>query len=280
MNKFILTNDPDHETLGLIKPIYEEFNKIGIKVTTGVFCKMENDGSDLSRHCRQGETDTLENPKYKDFLLEQKDKGHEIAFHGYSQVSNKREKFIEGLEIYKDTFGEYPYTYVEHGGKKGHHPDSGCKKETLIWEGKNKDSDYYVEDIIKEKIKCVWAYHSLLDKNAKTIWGKHQKTGQSLKVDNPDPSPNCTSKKDYFWLKDGIQHFSRYRLFYADLITEACELFIGYTHFGYRGYRDERGHRWEYWDDYNYHNITKNIEMFCKKNNSSPTTVKNYLENE
>ena len=243
MNSFILTNDPDHETLGLIKPIYEAFNKAGIKVTTGVFCKMEDDGSDLSRHCRQGETDTLENPEYKDFLLEQKDKGHEIAFHGYSQISNKREKFIEGLEIYKDIFGEYPYTYMEHGGKKGHHPDDGCKKETLIWNGKNKDSEYYIEDIIKEKIKCVWAYHSLLDNEYEAC-----------------------SKSDFFYKEEGLTLFKRYRIHYADLVTKFGELFIGYTHFGYKGYTDDRGYRWEYWADNNHEKIIKNIEILCKTN--------------
>ena len=254
MNNFILTNDPDHETLQLIKPIYKSLNEADIKITTGVFCKMENDRSDLSRHCHQGETACLEDPEYRDFMLKQRGEGHEIAFHGYSQVSNTRGKFLEGLEIYKDIFGEYPYTYMEHGGKKGRHPDSGCKKETLAWDGKNKDSEYYIEDVIKEKIKCVWAYHSLLDEEYEAC-----------------------NKSDYFWKEGGVFFFSRYRIHYADLVTKLGELFIGYTHFGYRGYTDERGARWENWADDNHKKIIKNIKIFCKRHRFSPTTVRGYL---
>lgn len=254
MNNFILTNDPDHETLDLIKPIYKSLNEADIKITTAVFCKMENDGSDLSKSCRQRETACLEDSEYRDFMLKQRDEGHEIAFHGYSQISNTRDKFLEGLEIYKDIFGEYPHTYIEHGGKKGHHPDSGCKKETLIWEGKNKNSDYYVEDAIKEKIKCVWAYHSLLDNEYES----------------------CL-KSDFFYEEDGLVLFKRYRIHYAELVTKLGDLFIGYTHFGYRGYTDRRRSKWEYWDNNNHQNVIKNIEIFCKRNNFLPTTIKDYL---
>ena len=92
MNNFILTNDPDHETLDLIKPLYKTFEEVNLKVTTAVFCKMESNSNEreLSHGCRKGETDSLENPAYRDFLLEHKEKGHEIAFHGYSQISNTR----------------------------------------------------------------------------------------------------------------------------------------------------------------------------------------------
>tara|TARA_R100001163_G_scaffold62246_1_gene52858 strand:+ start:135 stop:953 length:819 start_codon:yes stop_codon:yes gene_type:complete len=262
MNTFILTNDPDHETLELIRPIYKIFNEVGIKVTTGVFCKMENDGTYLSRHCQQGETDSLENPEYKDFLLEQRSAGHEIAFHGYSQVSNKRNKFLEGLEIYKNIFGEYPYTYIEHGGKKGHHPDGGCKKETLIWKGRDKDSDYYIEDILTEKIKCVWAFHDLINQPYMP------------------PEKEAHTHEDYFYrlndLKNSPLFFRRYRLFQASTVEKTGDLFIGYTHFGYKGYLFDH-HDWEYWADNKHSSPINNILAFLEKNNFKSLTVKDYL---
>lgn len=254
MNNFILTNDPDHETLAIIKPIFKAFNESGIKITTSVFCKMEDDGSDLSRHCWKGETDTLENPKYRDFILEQKEKGHEIAFHGYSQVSNTREKFLEGLEIYKDVFGEYPFTYIEHGGKYGHHKDSECKKETLIWKGSDKNSEYYVKDVIKEKIKYTWAYHDLIEKS----------------------EPDACNHEDYFYTKNELSHFRRYKIHQASLVKNTGQVFIGYTHFGYRGYFHEH-HDWEYWADNRYSSPISNILKFLNENSFESTTVKDYL---
>ena len=38
-----------------------------------------------------------------------------------------------------------------------------CKREALAMEGENKDSEYYIWDIIQQKLKCVWAKHQLFD---------------------------------------------------------------------------------------------------------------------
>ena len=38
-----------------------------------------------------------------------------------------------------------------------------CKKETLAVDGLNPQSDFYIWDIIKEKVNCIWAWHDLLD---------------------------------------------------------------------------------------------------------------------
>ena len=266
MNNFILTNDPDHETLDLIKPLYKTFEEVNLKVTTAVFCKMESnsDERELSHGCRKGETDSLENPAYRDFLLEQKEKGHEIAFHGYSQISNTREKFLEGLEIYRDVFGEYPFTYIEHGGKYGHHKDTECKKETLKYKGRDKDSEYYIEDILCEKIKCVWAFHDLINQPYMP------------------PEKEAYFHDDYFYKLDDLNNsplfLMRYRLFQASTVEKVKDLFIGYTHFGYRGYiRDH--HTWEYWADGRHFNPINNILGFLESNNLRSTTIKDYLKN-
>ena len=234
--KFILTNDPDHGNLPRLKNVFNALNYYDIPITTAVFCTMEKDDSGLSRHCYRGETGALDEPEYRDFMLEQKERGHEIAFHGYSQISNRREKFIEGLEIYKEVFGEYPFTYMEHGGLPGHHPDTDCKKERIDWLGSEKDSIFYVKDVIKEKIKCVWARFDLLD-------------GPELWTKNPNPrgrEQNLIPKQDsdLFYTEDNILFFKRWRTHYLnkmyhDLRNAKMCTFIAYTHFGYDAYAEK-----------------------------------------
>ncbi len=239
----IITNDPDH---GLTKdyiPIFKELSNIGVKTTTGVFCTLEEydeyptHRKSLAKHCYKGETHSLSDPEYRDLMLQIREQGHEIAYHGYSQISNTREDFLKGLEIYKDIFGEYPFTYIEHGGNPGKHDDPACKKETLDMWGSNKNSKYYVQDIIKEKISCTWAHHDLLDD----------------KYDFTKPGES-------FYTEDGILLFKRHRMNYLpkilgiggfwrpkNLINKDRDLFIGYTHFGYLGYRKRSDGTLESW---------------------------------
>ena len=222
---FVLTNDPDHGTTTNYRRVFSELNRLGLKVTTAVFYTMENDGSRLAKHCFKGETHTLLDPEYRDLMLELREQGHEIAFHGYSQVSNTREKFIEGLERFKEIFGEYPFTYIEHGGHPRKHPLDMCKRESLAMEGKKPGSPYYVWDIIKSKIKCVWAYHSLINEHS------FKKVTEIL------------------YEQEGVFFFRRWPLHYLEIILKCHQMrsvesiansfinvFIGYTHFGYTGY--------------------------------------------
>jgi len=254
----IITNDPDHGRIEDYARVFKELNRIGIKVTTSVFCTLEDDGSDLARHCFKGETHTLADAAYRDLMLELHERGHEIAFHGYSQVSNTREKFIEGLEIFKETFGHYPFTYVEHGGHPGKHPLSMCKRESLAMEGMNPESLYYAWDIIREKIGCVWAYHDLLDND-------------------------CSVKQvtDLFYQRDGVLFFRRWRLHYLDRMLKDLasqgSVFIGYTHFGYKGYPKKPMYCLENWTGPFLRTAIKRLERILERHNVTNLTVQEFV---
>tara|TARA_Y100000593_G_scaffold53909_1_gene100884 strand:- start:402 stop:1214 length:813 start_codon:yes stop_codon:yes gene_type:complete len=225
----VITNDPDHGLTKEYIPIFKELNNLGVKITTAVFCKIDTHDDypshpkSLTKHCNPSETHSLENPEYRDLMLEIKEQGHEIAFHGYSQISNKREEFEKGLEIYKDTFGEYPFVYVEHGGNPKKHVMEHCKKETIDMSGKDENSEYYIWDIIKDKIGCLWAHHHLID--------------DDLTIRKP---------KDIFYKEDGVLMCKRYRMRKFQEMLEVNgnkvqddDLIIGYTHFGYRGHAND-----------------------------------------
>jgi len=247
-NTFALINDPDHGTLSRLRNVFDALNSKNIKVTTAVFCTLENDNTALSKHCYRGETGALDEPEYADFMIEQREKGHEIAFHGYSQISNTREKFSKGLEIYKDIFGEYPFTYIEHGGDLKYHPASSCKMERLNWLGSTTDenSDYFIEDIIKDKINLTWAYFDLLD--GPEIKNKNRSIG---KIENLKPM----KYEDLFYKKGDILLFKRWRSYYLDQMApmykqEENTMFLGYTHFGY-DYYGINGYLSDNWVDRN-----------------------------
>jgi hypothetical protein len=215
---FALTNDPDHGKTEDYRKILKELAKNSIFVTTAVFCKIKEDESLLSKHCHKGDTDTLDIKEYRELMLEAKDLGHEIAFHGYSQVSDTRDEFQKGLEIFNDIFGEYPKVYFEHGGHPKSHNKEMIKKENLAMYGSDTSSEYYIRDIVKNVFNVVWTHDYLRDE-----------------LKEPLPLDNI------FDPKDGLLYLNRWRMFdfidIRDAIDHQKNTIVGYTHFGYRGYK-------------------------------------------
>ena len=242
MNYFVLTNDPDHGLLDDYRGVFGELGKRGIVVTTAVFCVLKDDGSALSRHCHENETHCLADEGYRDLMLELRDQGHEIAFHGYSQVSDTRDEFQRGIEVFRRNFGEYPNVYIEHGGHPKKHPPELCKSNNLKVEGSVIDSPHYIKDVVRDVFEMVWTHDHLLD-------GIHEPLHMT----------------DIFHVEDGIRYFKRWRMNHietlASNLTEARNTIVGYTHFGYRGYESRhfvrslfnRKSRLEWWSKKNLH---------------------------
>jgi len=260
---FVFINDPDHGTVRNHRKVFHELKHLGLKVTTAVFYTIEDDETGLAKHCFKGETHTLSDPEYRDLMLELREYGHEIAFHEYSQVSNTREKFIEGLERFKDIFGEYPFTYIEHGGHPSKHPLNMCKKESLALEGKNPKSPYYIWDVIQNNIKCVWAYHSILDEL------------------------NFKKFSEILYEHEGVFFFKRWRLLDIILGGHQCSatseadalsnVFIGYTHFGYRGYPKRPVYVLENWNGPFLKHAIRRLEKILEFHNVINLTMKDLV---
>ena len=181
MKYFSLTNDPDHGKTDDYRKVLRMLSRNGIFVTTAVFCKLKNDNSSLSRHCFKGDTNTLEDTEYRDLMIEAKELGHEIAYHGYSQVSDTRDEFKKGLEIFKNIFGEYPKVYFEHGGHTSFHPADKVKKENLSFSNLG---DYGAIGITKQS-KFLKDLSTEKDQYVKVV--KQLKTNKILKAAITDP---------------------------------------------------------------------------------------------
>ncbi len=253
----VITNDPDHAQTGDYARVFEALNRIRLKVTTGVFCCMEDDGSLLASHCREGETHTLADPAFRELMIEQADLGHEIAFHGYSQISNRRGQFLEGLDIFKDIFGHDPFTYIEHGGTPERNPPGMCKSETLALEGMDPDSPYFLMDILRQRIGCVWAFEAI-DEEA-TTWPP---------VD------------ELFYRLDEVLLFRRQRLFRLDELAppSGSGCFIGLTHFGYEGYPPAPNNRLEKWTMPWLHFAIRGLEHWIERLAPENLTLRQLVE--
>jgi len=218
---FVLTNDPDHGVTEHYRTVFRELTKRDIFVTTAVFCTLKDDETALARHCYGGETHHLSLPGYRDLMLELADLGHEIAFHGYSQVSDTRDEFRKGLDIFHRTFGRYPAVYIEHGGSPATHSMEMCKRETLAVEGAEPQSDYYVKDILQQVFEVVWTQEYLLDFVKRPL-----------------------DVREVLYSDGGILYFKRWRMAHVDplfgQLSGSDQAIVGYTHFGYRGYEPRR----------------------------------------
>ena len=267
MNYFVLTNDPDHGLLDCYRGVFGELARRGIVVTTAVFCVLKDDGSALSRHCRENETHCLADGEYRDLMLELRDQGHEIAFHGYSQVSDTRDEFQRGIEIFRRDFGEYPKIYIEHGGHPKSHPPGMCKRENLKVEGGDPDSRYYVKDLVRDAFDAVWTHDYLLD-------GVHE--------------PLHTT--DVFHLEDGIRYFKRWRMNHVETLTSNLtgerNTIVGYTHFGYRGYEKRNflrnlfngKSRLEWWSEKNRHRTAARLARILNEHRLESLTLSELLK--
>ena len=267
MSHFVLTNDPDHGLLDDYRRVFRELGSRGIVVTTAVFCVLKDDGSALARHCRENETHCLADDAYRDFMLELRDQEHEIAFHGYSQVSDTRDEFQRGLEMFRGAFGEYPKIYVEHGGHPRSHPPELCKRENLQVEGASPGSPHFVKDLVRDVFDAVWTHDHLLD-------GVHE------------PLPAA----DVFRVEDGIRYFRRWRMKdvekVASNLTGARNTIVGYTHFGYRGYENRyfvnnllnRPSRLEWWSERSSHRTAAHLARLLDRHGLRSVTLSELLE--
>jgi len=263
MKYFVLTNDPDHGLYNHYAIVLRRLAKNNIFVTTSVFSTLKEDGSPLARHCYHGDTSSLENKKYCELMFRAMEMGHEIAYHGYSQVSDTRDEFMQGIEIFKKILGYYPKIYIEHGGHPEKHPIGMCKRECLALEGDLETSEYYIGDILRKEFDLVWTHNYLLD-------------------DLKRPLP----LKDIFERNSGIHFFKRWRMYFFNQIKseidEINNTFVGYTHFGYQGYKSRYNIIRNLWDKNAYYerwcgrDLNRNLRLltnFLIKNEIKPITL-------
>jgi hypothetical protein len=107
---FSVLDDTDDSTLANVEPVYALLREYGLRTTKTVW---PLDCPEGSRNFFAAET--LQDKAYLRFVHELADAGFEIAFHGATMESSRRERTLEGLEFIRNEFGGYPRLFCNHG---------------------------------------------------------------------------------------------------------------------------------------------------------------------
>lgn len=110
---FTIFDDCDNSTIENTLPFYELLEGLGMRTTKTVWCF----NSDKVHPNWRGSI-TIEEPEYREFVKELQTRGFEIAFHGASMMSSPRERTKYALEVFRETFGQYPRSYANHGSNR------------------------------------------------------------------------------------------------------------------------------------------------------------------
>lgn len=159
---FTIFDDTDVATSDYIRPIYDRFMELGLKTTKTVWPLSYTGESDYRG------SHTLENSDYLEYILHLQQKGFEIAFHGATMESSRREKIISALEKYNTLLGQYPVSYAAHSNNRDNlywgkdRFSFGLFKvlynllsseSSDFFQGHVEDSDYFWGDLAKEHIQ-------------------------------------------------------------------------------------------------------------------------------
>lgn len=162
---FSILDDTDDSTLENVEPMYRLLANCGMRTTKTVWPVDCPEGSRLFFAA-----DTLQRKPYLNFVKGLVAQGFELAFHGATMESSRRERTLEALEIVHAQFGAYPRLFCNHGQNRenlywGHKRLQTlvlrwlltfCQKESRDYFcGEREDSEYFWGDICQKHIAYV-----------------------------------------------------------------------------------------------------------------------------
>ena len=151
---FTILDDTDDSTLENVSPVYDALRVHGIRTTKTVW---PVDCPEGSRLFFAG--DTLQRKPYLDFVRQLSVDGFEIAFHGATMESSRRERVVRALEFFKNAFGAYPTLYCNHAQNRDNLYWGFKRFQTPILRGlarllRREASSYYLGEV--ENTEYFW----------------------------------------------------------------------------------------------------------------------------
>jgi hypothetical protein len=104
---FTVFDDPDFQTVERGRPVYDFLASLGFRTTRGIFPGLESTPP-------SNRSFTCNNPAHLQWVLSLKDRGFEMGWHGASPSTSMRQETIEGLERFRQFFGDWPHTSSQH----------------------------------------------------------------------------------------------------------------------------------------------------------------------
>ena len=106
---FTVMDDTDVATVENVQPMYGLLESLGMRTTKTVWPVGCEEGSrDFSL------SETMDDPNYRDFVLDLHARGFEIAFHGATMETSARERTARALERFRCVFGTPPRVHANH----------------------------------------------------------------------------------------------------------------------------------------------------------------------
>ncbi len=115
---FTVFDDTDVATVDNVRPLYLLLEELGMRATKTVWPLAHADGPTPFRG-----SETLEDPSYRDFVVDLHHRGFEVAWHGATMESSTREETILGLQRFHEAFGLFPRLHANHA----------LNRENLYW---------------------------------------------------------------------------------------------------------------------------------------------------
>ena len=162
---FSIFDDTDVSTLDNIRPIYDYLTELEIFTTKSVW-PLDNE----QNNSNYKGSHTLQHTEYVAYVKELARRGFEIAFHGASMESNKRDTTIEALKQFHEKLGFSPRTFASHAGNReniywGEHRFNFAVFRLLYrllnhskvdyYSGHNPQSQYYWADFCRDTFDYV-----------------------------------------------------------------------------------------------------------------------------
>jgi hypothetical protein len=122
---FTILDDTDEGTVASVGPVYALLERLGMRATKTVWAMACPEGSPMFCNAQ-----TLDDPEYRSFVLDLRRRGFEIAFHGATMESSRRERTAAALERFRELFGGYPRVHANHG----------VNRENIYWGVQRVDS--------------------------------------------------------------------------------------------------------------------------------------------
>ncbi|MBI1305689.1 MAG: hypothetical protein GC181_03635 [Bacteroidetes bacterium] len=157
---FTIFDDTDNAVLENVKAVYDFLHHLKIYTTKSVWV-LEPEGTPRIGGLTCGDV------AYREYCQELKKRGFEISLHNVSSSSSNRQRVTEGLEAFKNYFGEFPKSFANHSDNTenlywGEERLSGLRRSIYkkishrsVFKGHNPESDYFWGDLAKEHLEYV-----------------------------------------------------------------------------------------------------------------------------
>jgi len=162
---FTVMDDTDVATVENVRPVYRLLESLGMRTTKTVWavgCEEGSENFSLS--------ETMDDPHYRDFVLDLHVRGFEIAFHGATMETSRRERTARALERLGGLLGAPPRVHANHSFNRenvywgaGRLDDPALRllygtvlrHGARLYEGHRPGSPYWWGDLCVEQIEYV-----------------------------------------------------------------------------------------------------------------------------